>query len=566
MYGFTIISGKRPRNIEGLSFKKSLRFEVSSERSLFFGYDYFPKFENDKIFKEDKEYIIGLDGVILNLQRLKNAYGISDIFLLTSTLFKRYGIHFISELKGEFNGFVFNKNNSELFFFNNKTGTKQIFYASFDEYTMISQSISNIVNIKETLKSASYLNVNAVYSMLTFGGMLESETLVQGITKLRAGKYVFLKNSELKEKEYFSFNNVAPTINSKKEAIERIDETITAAIKLEYDKDRAYNYNHLATLSGGLDSRVNVMIAHKLGYKSNTFCFSEPNYLDALISKKIAASLSLEHQFISLNDGLYMNDLEENTAITNGTQVFTGAAHYNDALKQTDLLNSGLMHTGQIGDAILGGLLTKGKKENFTSKKISNLFLDKVNINSTLLSKYKNEEVFKLYQRIFNLTHAGSYTTEAHKTYLASPFLDDDVLLTALSISPKLKSNQDIYIDWICNKHPEITKFKWERTGFKPNKKWKTRFSRYTRKLRNEYLEYSNSTRKVSMTPEDYWIENTQEVHDFYASFYSNYASSLKANKELFNDVVKYYQTGGSSEKSIVLTILEMIKKFKLKV
>lgn len=566
MYGFTIINGKGVSNIEGLSFKKSLRFEVSPEHSFLFGYNYFQKFENDKIFTEDTDYIIGLDGVILNLQKLKNAYGISDNFSLITTVFKRYGIHFISELKGEFNGFVFDKKNSELFFFNNKTGTKQIFYASFNAHIMISQSIDTIIRFKERFKLASYLNVNAVYSMLTFGGLLESETLVQGITKLSAGKYVSLKNSELKEKEYFSFNNVAHTIHSKKEAIERIDETITAAIKLEYDKDIAYNYKHLATLSGGLDSRVNVMIAHKLGYRSNTFCFSEPNYLDDVISKKIASSLNLEHQFISLNNGLYMNDLEENTSITNGSQIFTGAAHYNYSLKQLDLTNYGALHTGQIGDAIFGGLLTKGANENFLSKKISNLFLDKVNINSETLSKYKNEEVFKLYQRIFNITHAGSYTTESHKSYLLSPFLDDEVLSTALSISPKLKYNQDIYIDWICEKHPYITKFKWERTGFKPNKKWKTRASRYTKKLKNEFLKYSNSKHKISMTPEDYWLENTQEVHDFYKSFYTNYANSLKANTELFNDIAAYYQTGGASAKSIILTILEVIKRFKLKV
>lgn len=566
MYGFTIINGKNIPNIDALLFKKSFRFEAPLENHFFFGYNYFPKFENDKIFKQDKAYIIGLDGVILNLQYLKNSYGISDYFSLISTLFIRYSIHFVSELKGEFNGFIFDKNSSELFFFNNKTATKQVFYASFEGYTIISQAISSIVSFKERLKLSSYLSVNGVYSMLTFGAMIESETLVQGITKLLGGKYVFLKKSELIEKEYFSFNNVEYTIHSKKQAIERIDETIIEAIKLEYDKDIAYNYNHLATLSGGLDSRVNVMIADKLGYKSKTFCFSEPNYLDATISKKIASSLNLEHQFISLNDGLYMNDLEENVSIVNGTQVFTGAAHHNYSLYQIELNNYGLLHTGQIGDGILGGLLSKGKNKNFLSKTMSTLFLDKVELDSTIFTKYKNEEVFKLYQRVFNLTHSGSFTTESHNTYLVSPFLDDDVILTALSIAPKLKYNQGIYIDWICERHPEITKFTWERTGFKPNKKWKTNFSRYTKKIKNEYLKYSNKKSKISMAPEDYWIENNIKVTNFYTNFFNEYASLLKTNNELFNDVTKYYRSGSSSEKAIILTILEVVRRFKLKV
>lgn len=68
------------------------------------------------------------------------------------------------------------------------------------------------------------------------------------------------------------------------------------------------------------------------------------------------------------------------------------------------------------------------------------------------------------------------------------------------------------------------------------------------------------------MTSEDYWLENTKKVNDFYTNFFHNYASLLKTNNELFNDITKYYHTGNSSEKSIVLTILEVIKRFKLKV
>ena len=566
MYGFTIITGKDITTTPLPSCTRSISIQAAPDCFFFFGYNSFDKFTNDKIFEEGNDYVIGIDGVVLNLQQLKNTYGISNYFTLLKTLFNRYQINFVSQLKGEFNGFIFNKNTSELFFFNNKTGTKQAFYASFNEYAIIAYSIANIVSFKQQKALQSTLNIGAAYNVLSFGAMIQNETLVAGVSKLLAGEYLSLKNKVITINQYFTFNNVAYSIHSKKEAISRIDETITAALKLEYKKDIEYNYKHLATLSGGLDSRVNVMLAHKFGYTNKTFCFSEPNYLDQVISKKIANSLGLEHQFISLEDGGYMNHLEENVAIANGTQLYTGAAHYNYSLYQTDVKNYGLMHTGQIGDGVFGGLLTKGGKQHFFPETISNLFLDKVKINTTLFNDYKNEEVFKLYHRVFNLTHAGSYTTEAHKTYLVSPFLDDDVILTALAIAPKLKYNQQIYIDWICNKHPEITNFIWERTGFKPNKNWKTNISKYTKKIKKEYLKLTNQTGKFSMAPEDYWIENTSFVKEFYTNFFNSNCYLLEANKAFLKDVKIYYSLGKSSEKAIVLTLLETVRKFKLQV
>jgi asparagine synthase (glutamine-hydrolysing) len=566
LYGFTIINGEDITKISLPSCKRSIIIEFTKNSFFFFGYNFFEKFKNDKIFEEGKGFVIGIDGVLLNLQKLKNSYGISNYFSLIKTLFEKYGIGFASQLKGEFNGFIFDKNSLELFFFNNKTGTKQAFYSSIKGCSIISESVANIVSFKKRISLPSSLNVDAAYNMLTFGMMMQDETLVTGVRKLLAGKYLFLKNAEIIMKEYFTFNNVEYSINSKKEAIHRIDETINEAIKLEYEKDIEYNYNHIATLSGGLDSRVNVMLAYKLGYKNKTFCFSEPNYLDEIISNDIATSLGLEHQFISLNGGVYMKDLEENASIINGTQIFTGAAHYNYSLYQTNLNNYGLIHTGQIGDGILGGLLTKGEKQHFFPETKSNLFLDKIKISQTLFDSYKNEEVFKLYHRVFNLTHSGSYTTEFHKTYLVSPFLDDDVILTALAIAPKLKYNQNIYIDWVLNRHPEITNFIWERTGFKPNKKWKTNLSRYTKKIKKEYLNFTNQKEKLSMAPEDYWLESNTYVKEFYANYFNKNINLIESNKEFFKDITSYYSIGNSIEKAIVLTILETVRKFELKV
>ena len=561
LFGFTI-------HINLQEEKKTLFSFDKQEKIIFnnytFGYKKFEKFSNDKLFTQDDDLIIGIDGVVLNLQQLKNEYATTNYFKLIKQLFLKQKIQFVRLLKGEFSGFVFDKKKAVLHFFNNKTATKRIFYTKNDRFLMISPSIENIITAKKSSHLKSSLNINATYHLLTFGGMIENNTLINDIYKLNAGEFLSYTQSQFLVDKYHSYNNIEYTINTKKEAVDALNETFIEALELEYKKDIEYNYNHIATLSGGLDSRMNVMIAHKLGYKNDTFCFSQPNYLDEKIARKIATDLELDFNFIPLDDGNYMKSLEEMIAINSGLQFYLGSAHYNFALKKIDLSNYGLMHTGQIGDGVLGGFVTSEKLKY--SKLISTKLKDKIVIDKSIPNKYSNEEVFKLYQRVFNLTNYGSYVVENHQTYIVSPFMDDDFIKVALSINPKLKNKQQIYIDWINKHQPQIAKYPWEKTGFKPNKNWKSELSRYTKKIKKEYYSITNQQHKLSMNPLDYWFKNSKNIQSFYTDFFMNNIDLVDTNKELYTDLNLLFTTGNTVEKSMVLSVLEVIKKYELTV
>lgn len=561
MYGFYIyIKSELESSFEqNLNDKQTIKFG-----DYRFYYKKFDKFNGDKIFQETEKYIIGLDGVILNLKSLKKVSAKSDPLKLVCDLFEKEGIAFISNFKGEFSGFIFKKATQTLYFFNNKTATKQVFYSKVKNAIIISPTVDKIVEFRREEGDDNKLSISNAYTFLTFGGMVEDETLVQDIYKLGAGEFLTIKDLNLKVDKYFDFNNIKITISNKNKAIESLNEVFIEAVKSEYEKDKEYNYDHIATLSGGLDSRMNVMIANKLGYKPKTFCFSQSNYDDDAIARKISKDLSLDHIFIPLNGGDYLKSLSEMVSINNGLQYYHGSAHLNYAIQQIDISSYGLMHTGQIGDAILGGMVSKDK--NYLSKTISNRFIDKVSIKKSVLNSYRDEEVFKLYQRIFNLTNFGSYTLEHNKTYLVSPFLDDDVINISLSIHPDLKFNQDIYIDWLTRKHPEVTKYIWERTGFKPHKRWLTELARYTKKIRKEYLILTNQLDKLSMNPTDHWLKANASIQEFYKHSFQSNIELVRSNTELFNDLNEMYNEGKLTEKALVLTMLEAINKFELKV
>lgn len=555
MFGFSIYINFTEKDF-------SLKGEKYIFENIIMYYTKFSKFSNDKIFTETNDLVIGIDGVILNLQNLKNTYGISDYTKLITHLFLKKGIQFVALLKGEFSGFIFEKKSKTLLFFNNKTKTKQVFYTQFDQKIIISPSIETIINAKQQLELPSYLDIKSSYNMLTYGGMIENKTLVKEIYKLGAGEYLKIENAKLKLKTYHTFNDIDYTIENKKKAIDKLDEAFTAALKLEYLKDEEYGYKHLATLSGGLDSRMNVMIAYKLGFKNHTFCFSQPDYLDEKIARKIATDLGLGFDFYSLEKATHLLSLEKMLSINNGLQFYLGSAHYHAVIDRMDLSDYGLMHTGQIGDAVLGGFVTGNK--TIQTKLISNKLAGKSVVNASIVGKYANEEVYNLYQRLFNLTNYGSYVVENSKTYLVSPFLDDDFIKIALSIHPKLKHQQAIYIDWINMKHKDISKYKWERTGFRPNKNWKYDLSRYTKKAKKEFSKLLNKTENLNMCPDDYYYNQSIVIQEYYTNFFKKNITLVYDNKELFSDMNMLYKEGNVVEKSMILSVLEIIRKFSL--
>lgn len=555
MYGFTIIHNDSTlfplRGNEVIAYTTD-----KAKQNVSFSYTFFDKFKEDKIFKESEEYVIGVDGVILNLKQLKDSYAISDYFKLVSYLWLKYKKQFPNQLKGEFSGFIFDKKEEELFVFSNQTATKPQYYSDCGGSSIISSTISEIVTYRKSKGLATDLNKDAVYSMFTYGAMFEKETLVTQVERLHAGEFITIDENTMSVGAYQNFNDISILIDNKKQAIDLLEESFSFALNLEYQKDLEYNYKHLATLSGGLDSRMNVMLAYKQGYKNDVFCFSESGYLDESISREIAQKLDLKYEFIPLDGGNYFKNIAKNVKIGRGTTFYLGAAHLNDSLSKIELSDYGLLHTGLIGDAILGGFISNNPQEP-SLKKMSTKFICKISNKSSVLKKYRSEETYKLKNRIFNLINIGAYTVENHQSYLVSPFMDVDFINNCLSIEPCLKENGKLYLEWINKHHSELSKFKWERTGFRPNHFWKTKLSRYTNKVKLEYYNILKKENRLSMNPVEFWYRNNAEVRLVYETFFDE-KIKLIGDSELRKDFKTMFD-GNIIEKSMVITVLEFI-------
>ena len=105
---------------------------------------------------------------------------------------------------------------------------------------------------------------------------------------------------------------------------------------------------------------MTVWVAHQMGYAEqlNT-TFSQSNYLDESIAKQIATDLKHEWLFKALDHGNFLKNIDDIAKITGGGGGYGGLAHGKSMYDLMNFDSFGIVHTGQIGDAIIGTFYEK---------------------------------------------------------------------------------------------------------------------------------------------------------------------------------------------------------------
>lgn len=545
--------------------------ETKRFKNAWFKRSIIDKFIDDKVFGEDREVFICSDGLMLNARELRNKYSCENNFHLLKRLYKNSPSSFPSELRGDFDGVIYDKNLDSWTLYTNHIGSKWVFYY-FDKEAkcfIFGTELKMVVAGMRALGIEPELCEEGAYFLLTFGYMLGDYTLIEGVKKLSPGSTLTLKNWELESKEYYRLRNTPYIEDSEEKIIKTLDELFRDAIKAEYDKDLEYGYRHVATLSGGLDSRMNVCYARKLGYKDIlNITFSQSNYLDERIAKKIASDWGYSFLFYSLDNGNYLKDIDNPILVNDGLVLYSGAAH---ALKMESIIaweNFGLQHTGMIGDLVLGSYLLNPFHNNVTNEIIkktaySSKLMEKINIEifEQIKNKYETDELFAFGERCVNGVFNGYRMIENFSEY-SSPFLNINFLSYAMRLSPKIRYKEKIYLDWILKVSPEAAKYPWEKTGLPINA---GRFRVFLRRsIRYAKRKIFRPSPKNSMNPFDYWYKTNNSLRETFEDYYRKHIDLLSRHSELQRDVEKMFSEGTPLEKTQPLTLLAAMKLHRL--
>ena len=547
------------------------------------------KFMNDRLFHEGKEYIIVLEGVVLNNHRLIEKYGAKDWKHCVIEMYRRQGDAFFNEFRGSFSGALYDKKADKWIIYTDHIGDKQIFCSKTPDGYLFGSEIGFLVDARKLNRLPVSVDETGCYMSLTHGFCIDDRTLVSEIHKLIAGHYYELTSNGLRTIRYHQFSNKPDESITVQSAVDGIDRLFRNAIQLQFEKDREYGYRHLACLSGGLDSRMTVWVAHQMGFTDQlNITYSQSGYLDFSIAQQIAIDLHHDWLFKPLDGGDCIRMIDQVTRITYGSASFFGLAH---GKSMEDLINYepfGIIHTGQIGDSIIG---TFFKKDEFNPEFKVGQSAHSLELISRLddyqiKEDYQNEEIFCLYTRAFTGANQGLLTFQEN-TESCSPFIDVDFLEYCYKVPLSLRFGHKIYFDWILQKYPAAAEYIWEHTG-KKIKSFDNTASKYImvagkkipalssplfirwltgavlRRLglrkKNEAVKPIVLNTKNDMNPIDYWYDTNPRLKAFMNDYWEKYRHII-GKKQLRDDMTHLYEDCVLNDKLQALSVLSAMKQ-----
>lgn len=556
-----------------------LRDDVScntiSKEAVIYGYNVkvntINKFVNDKAFFIDGNYLIICEGVLLNKTALLNKYNVKAVNELIIKMYEKCGNTFFDEFRGSFSGLLLDHKRNRLIAYTNHYGDNTIFYYFRDNNLIIGSRINYITDTLKENNIAYSFNEDAALDMLTYGYMSDSKSWVNEITRLLPGHYLIVDGCENEKKEfkdiiYYQITNDKYDLGnlSDTEIIEELDRRFTEAVRAEYEKDKEYGYRSLTQISGGLDSRMNLFSAHKLGY-DNILCmtFGQSNCLDEKIAKRITADLQIELLLWSLDSAKHLMNIDKYVKINSGLALYSGVGAEFEILSALNSDKFGLVHTGQVGDVVFGSFLSSVSE--ISDPDIGGLYSKYIDRSSETfdLSLYKTREEYLFALRGL-LGALSSHQFTQCFTQVASPFLYKEVLDYALSIPVNKRIGHAFYKTFILNRYPEAAKYVWEKTGVKINSSKTAYFANRViqgihspeRVLRKLHL-YKKATMTYGMNPFDLWWKTNTSLRKTYDNYF-------KACMSMKNDclgkyteaAVNMYKNASTVEKSQVITAL----------
>ena len=524
--------------------------------NFIYGRSVINKFLDDRVLFEDKNLIIGFEGIFYNKITKKSNKTISQWY-------QEKGIGFVEEIEGQFCGFIYDKNLDKLYIYNDHLSTKPLYIYQTEDIFIFASELKVVTKLLAELEIEKELDYDAVYAMLTFGYMLNDITYEKNTKKLNYATILEIdKNFKRQDTQYFSYEKKENFDLSKKNIIEEIDKLLLESVKKCWAKDDEYKYNHYSFLSGGLDSRVNLFLAKELGHKDVlTMTFSQSGSSDEKIAQEIATSENFKHLFYSLDNGKFLEkNLEKYLLANDGLAILNGSASGYDFLSSIKNSNYGALHTGQIGDLLFGSYVKKifSAEQGIMSNKKQ--LIEKVVFFKDYAIKYKNNsEIFGYEQRVINGTLNGDRTS-AHFTDMVSPFYNRKLIEFCLTIPDKFKKDEAIYLDWFNAKHKKVSAYKWESAGVKPKNINFVKYAKQVKRYKNALL------RRVGlnindMNPFDVWLRNNKQILKNLDGLFNQYIHSIEDSslqnilKEMYNTDIKYSHYGRNN-KFLVITVL----------
>lgn len=163
------------------------------------------KFPLDKINCEDENYLVQLDGVLLNIKDYFAEYSVTSSKDAVVHLWERYGVSLMRYLKGSYTLILWDKKQKKILITNDWCSNRDLYYyLDHEDGVIYDSSFFDLVNLLKEREKEIHINSHAVANMCMKGALNASETYAEEIKFLAPFEYILVDERE-RERERDGF-------------------------------------------------------------------------------------------------------------------------------------------------------------------------------------------------------------------------------------------------------------------------------------------------------------------------------------------------------------------------
>lgn len=269
------------------------------------------------MFSIDKNHMITFNGEIYNYRQLRDelrtkGYKFSnntDTEVLLNGMIDQ-GVKFIEKCNGMFSFAYHNFKNNISYIFRDRLGIKPLFYQIYRNQLIFSSEVRPLTNYKNTNKN---LDLNSIYSYLSFRQPIGNQTYFKEIKSLEPGFFIEISNGKIVKKKYWDFEKSFEEANTDKGEnfyIQTLNELMASSVNYRLISD----VNVASLLSGGVDSSIiSALIKQRNIHDFNAFSigYDYEGFNEFKYSSIVAKSADMKHRKIISNSTDYFEDMDK---------------------------------------------------------------------------------------------------------------------------------------------------------------------------------------------------------------------------------------------------------------
>ena len=245
----------------------------------------------------DGRFVIVYNGEIYNFEQIRSdllAKGYQfkttcDTEVLLNAFIDQ-GVDCLQSLNGMFAFAIWDRAEEKLFVARDRLGIKPLYYATNAQGTMFSSELTPIYRSK---RFETKYNYRSIADYLAYWYICEPNTIFEDVFQLPPGSYLTIHRGQHTVKKYWDMLAVEPLEISFPDAVARLDELLSDAVRLQLKGDVPVG----TFLSGGIDSGIitNLASTHATQpLKSFSIGFKEKSYSELSEAQTAADFFNVE--------------------------------------------------------------------------------------------------------------------------------------------------------------------------------------------------------------------------------------------------------------------------------